>query len=47
MNEGNDERFSKYRGPVTKERRGFDVLASGVRGLNLSDQVQLVADSTA
>jgi hypothetical protein len=46
MNEGNDGRVSKG-GPVTRERRGVDVLASGARGLNPSDQVQLVADSTA
>jgi hypothetical protein len=42
--EGNDGSFRKDRG-VTKERRGFDALASGMRGLKLSDQVQLVADS--
>jgi hypothetical protein len=38
--------FQKDRGLVTKEG-GFDVLASCVRGLKLSDQVQLVADNTA
>jgi hypothetical protein len=47
MNEGNDGGFPKDRGLVMKERRGFDVQAIGVRGLKLSDQAQLVADSTA
>jgi hypothetical protein len=36
MREGNDGSFSKDRGFVTKGRRGFDVLASGVKGLKLS-----------
>jgi hypothetical protein len=37
MKESNYGSFSKDRGLVTKGRRGFDVLASGVRGLKLSD----------
>ena len=37
MKKGNDEGFPKDRGLVTKEKRGFDVLASGVMGLKLSD----------
>ena len=43
MKKGNDEGFPKDRGLVTKEKRKFDVLASGVMGLKLSDEVQLVA----
>jgi hypothetical protein len=32
MREGNDESVPKDRGLVTKERRGVDVHASGVKG---------------
>lgn len=32
MKEGNDGSFPKDPGLVTKERRGYDVLSSGVKG---------------
>lgn len=47
MKEGNDGSLPKDRGLVTKGKRGFDVIVSGVMGLKLSDQMRLVADNTA